>query len=232
MNRTASVLLGAVALAASFSATFAKSGLAVSSSGNTPHLFIHASKYRVLYDQSGGDDGSVIVSQNFESDFDIYDSQAADDFTVPAGQKWTIQEVDVAGAYFNGPGQGPAVSENVYFYKDAKGLPGKLLKKGSFTVNGADDGFGNFAIDLGKKGIKLGPGKYWVSVQVNMDSTSGEWGWALRTPIAGSEAVWQNPGDGFGTGCVTWASDCLAAPGHHPSGGADQDMTLKGKTKT
>ena len=31
-----------------------------------------------------------------------------------------------------------------------------------------------------------------------------QWGWELRAGD-GEPAVWRNPGDGFGTGCVDWA---------------------------
>jgi hypothetical protein len=36
----------------------------------------------VVYSQNGTDSGIGIVSQNFESSFDIYDAAAADDFVV------------------------------------------------------------------------------------------------------------------------------------------------------
>src|SRR5437870_4604287 len=66
-----------------------------------------AGKSGVVYSQNGTDSGIGIVSQNFESSFDIYDAAAADDFKV---NKATIVEVDVHGVYFNGAG--PAQSVN------------------------------------------------------------------------------------------------------------------------
>ena len=53
-------------------------------------------------------------SQNFESSFDTYDDELADDFVVPSGQTWNINQVDAGGVYYNGAG--PAVSANVSFY--------------------------------------------------------------------------------------------------------------------
>ena len=56
---------------------------------------------------------------------DPFDSFAADDFVVPAGQTWNITEVDVAGEY--SVGGGPAASFNVFFYADCATLPGTLV---------------------------------------------------------------------------------------------------------
>ena len=65
-----------------------------------------ASPRDVLYDQMDQPAGTPggVTSQDFEVDFDAYDSFAADDFVVPAGG-CTITGVDVAGEYSTG---GPA----------------------------------------------------------------------------------------------------------------------------
>lgn len=41
----------------------------------------------------------------------------------------------------------------------------------------------------------------------------GEWGRVTTSARSGAPAVYENPGDGFGTGCTTWATmqDCAAA---------------------
>src|ERR1700730_17371084 len=70
----------------------------------------------VLYDQYNNAGANATVSQDFEPANNAFDNQGADDFVVPAGQTWTINEVDVQGLYFNGPG--PAASFNVFFYQD------------------------------------------------------------------------------------------------------------------
>ena len=33
---------------------------------------------------------------------------------------------------------------------------------------------------------------------------NGQWFWHNRTVQTNAGAVWQNPGDGYGTGCITW----------------------------
>ena len=169
----------------------------------------------VLYDQTANDSGSGIVSQNFEATYDAYDAQGADDFVVPAGKTWKVSEIDVGGAYFNG--SGPAMSQNVTFYKDKKGKPGAVVAE-FMEVMGKDNGTGSFSIKLPKT-VKLAGGKYWVSVQANMDyAVGGEWAWENQTTSEGKGAAWQNPGDGFGSGCTKYAAEskCIPdSPGDH-----------------
>jgi hypothetical protein len=161
----------------------------------------------VLYDQNNDDNGVGVVSQNFEADLDAYDSQLADDFVVPdTGHPWQITGVTVTGVYFNG--LGPAASETVTFYRDANGVPGEV--ENTQTVVGADSN-GSFTIPLDK--FALPAGHWWVSVQANMDfSSGGEWGWETRNGQNGTAAVFQNPGDGFATGCTSWTTMTTCIP--------------------
>src|SRR5262249_47463058 len=126
-------------------------------------VFATRGAHRLLYDQNDVAQGIAVVSQNFEHIYDTFDAQAADDFAVPSGERWTVKEVDVTGQYMEGAG--PPNSENVFFYTSALGRPGGVVHSFHDLV-GAENG-GAFAIDLGR-GVKLGPGHYWVSVQVNM----------------------------------------------------------------
>jgi hypothetical protein len=78
------------------------------------HVFVRPSAHRTLYDQNDQSNGIMIVSQKFgEPRFAVFDTQGADDFTVPPGTQWTVKEIDITGVYFNGAG--PATSENVRF---------------------------------------------------------------------------------------------------------------------
>src|SRR5690242_13001912 len=90
-----------------------------------------------LYDQNGGGVGDGILSQNVEPEWDAYDNQGADDFTVPVGHTWRIIDVDVTGVGT------PTDSENVFFYKNHKGRPGKLVAKCERLI-GKGDGYGAF----------------------------------------------------------------------------------------
>jgi hypothetical protein len=113
-----------------------------------------------------------------------------------------VSEVDVSGEYY---GSGPAASENVFFYENSSGLPGKLVKSFS-DLDGADGSSGSFEITL-PKAIKLKAGTYWVSVVANCAyDTCGEWDWDVRSVQNGYPAAWRSPNGGNGTKCENWGT--------------------------
>jgi hypothetical protein len=146
----------------------------------------------------------AIGSQDFEPTLNTLDDQAADDFvlaTPPPGINIYITAVRVLGEYSTGGG--PASSFNVYFYSNGAGnLPGTLIGAYlnlSYTGTPTD-----FRINLPHP-VPFGPGTHWVSVQARQDSnTNGQWFWHNRTVQTDAGAAWQNPADGYGTGCITW----------------------------
>ncbi|MGE5212868.1 MAG: hypothetical protein ACM3NN_04145 [Nitrospirota bacterium] len=154
------------------------------------------------YDNAATEPPLGIGSQQFEPAMAGFDDQAADDFVVDLLplHVFYITEVNVMGEYSQGGG--PASSFNVYFYRDAPGhLPGELigaLLNQPYTGTPPD-----FTIHL-TAGL-FDPGTYWISVQAVMDfNPNGQWFWHNRTLQSNSGAAWQNPGNGYGTGCVTW----------------------------
>lgn len=183
----------------------------------------HKSLAAAIYSQMDNDLGVGIVSQNFEATYDVYDNSGADDFTVPAGQKWIVKSVNVGGAYFNG--SGPMASVNVNFYKNKAGKPGAAVA--SFPALVPSDNGGSLSIAL-PSAVKLKAGSYWMEVQANMDfAVGGEWAWENRSVVNGAGAVWQNPGNGFGTGCTTWGDEATCIP----NGQGDKMFALYGKVK-
>lgn len=171
--------------------------------GATATLSAVTSTEPTIYDQNDVPNGSQAYSNSGGSSGSSYDSQAADDFAVPAGQTWTISEIDVTGAnesYYSCSGAGDSV--NVFVYDDASGAPGTLLYSDTVT---AADGLGqngcSFAIpvDVGP----LATGHYWLSVQANDPS---QWYWRMRGNIANDYSMWQNPANGWTTGCTTWGN--------------------------
>ncbi|MEO8286250.1 MAG: S-layer homology domain-containing protein [Chloroflexota bacterium] len=175
----------------------------------------------VLYDQYDNDSGGNITSQDFDAANAAYTNQAADDFVVPAGQTWTVTGVDVSGQY---SAAGPAVGYNVYFYNNAGTLPGAVV---ATRLSQAYTGGADPVITLATP-VVLSAGTYWVSVQARMDFTpGGQWYWQGRSVQAGSPAAWQNPGDGFATGCTTWGVKTVCIPSQI---GADQMFRLNGTT--
>jgi len=64
--------------------------------------------------------------------------------------------------------------------------------------------------------VRLRPGTYWVSVQLNVTylQTFGYWAWSIRSSPNGGPAAWRNPGAGWGVGCTRWShlTDCSLGP--------------------
>lgn len=164
----------------------------------------------VLYDQYDNLSQSAVSSQNFETQSDPYDDQAADDFDIGAGETWLIDRVDVAGAYT--PGYGPANSVNVFFYAGAGNLPGApVFTQTEIIPAGLAEG--NFSIALTSPAA-LTQGHYWISVQANQAvNPNGQWFWRNRRAKSDNFAAWRNPGGAFGRGACTFnrAAGCWNA---------------------
>jgi hypothetical protein len=195
-----------------------------------PHKVIsHAPGLTTLYDQTSDELSSTIGSQNFGATYSQYDDAAADDFVVPAGHKWAIKEVDVAGVDY---GSGPASSLNVTFYKNSSGIPSAVKSQCLNESNAGYNGNGGYAIKLVAStctnGVvpKMKAGHYWVSVVANQNYSSGnQWFWTLNGTIHKDDAMWENPGGGFGLDqCVTWC-DLSNVIGYSD----DLAFTLKGR---
>ena len=145
-----------------------------------------------------------IGSQEYEPAMASFNDQAADDFVLPTPPfeiNTFITAVRVMGEYSQGGG--PASSFNVYIYTNAAGhLPGALIAAFlNVPYSGTPP---DFTIDLPNP-LFVSPGTYWVSVQAVQDfKPSGQWYWHNRTVQSNAGAVWQNPGDGYGTGCTSW----------------------------
>jgi hypothetical protein len=161
----------------------------------------------LLYEQVPDGSFSSPAAVSVDASADQVDAQAADDFTVPDGEVWTINGVEVLGA-INTAATG--TTANVHLYGGGGAVPGApLFSQSSIPVPDCPGGSCNFTANV-SGAPKLGPGTYWVSVQATAESLSELWYWAIYTPDAtfGSPFVWQNPGNGFnaGSGCTSWTS--------------------------
>ena len=101
------LLLAPAVLGATGSASAKKSGGTASLGAKSTTIRLYrpanpAAPAVVLYDQYDNISANSTSSQNFESGFDAYDDELADDFVVPTGDTWNIKQVDVAGEYCNG----------------------------------------------------------------------------------------------------------------------------------
>ena len=171
-----------------------------------PHL--DSPRSVLLWDQTDNPAGGSIGSQDFEPAFDIFDDEAADDFVVPAGAFWSIDEAFISGGY--NAGGGPAAAVNLYFYSDSGGTPGGVVC--GYPLLNPIDGGGSFLITLPRPCV-LRAGTYWVSAQARQDfGTNGQWYRSTRSAQNGSESRWRNPGNGYGTGCTSFTpvSSCVA----------------------
>ena len=87
-------------------------------------------------------------------------------------------------------------------------LPGTLVAS---RLENPYTGSNDFVITLPDP-VTLSEGHYWVSVQARQDITqAGFWLCHNRTVQSNSGAAWQNPGNGFGTGCVVWVRKVACA---------------------
>jgi|GEM_PF-3969993 len=151
---------------------------------------------RVLHDQYDSPSYMSLSSQSFEPRHKAYDAHAADDFIVPAGESWVVDELDVAGVY--SPGGGPAESVNITIYATSDSLPGAAVFSQTNIVPSAGLDTGDYTIPL-YPAIRLPSGTYWISVQANQSATQGgQWYWRGRKSSFNHNAAWRNPGGAFG----------------------------------
>jgi len=169
-----------------------------------------------LWNQSDNISSSDISSQDFTDgggSLNQYDSRAADDFLVPEGFFWVIDTVRAFGA-FDETTPDLIDSVDVAFFVDKDGLPGQLVAQCVYDDVFPDDLTDpEFTIDLPHTCL-LQPGIYWVSVRANIGFIqNGQWFWFERNVQTLSPFAWENPGDGFSTGCVKFTpaqADCGA----------------------
>ena len=152
--------------------------------------------------------GNGTPAQDFEAAFNIYDTEAADDFIIPAGGARSIISVE---AVFTNP-NGTAVM-NVY--ADAANSPGALVFSESFPGIVASP-----IMLISTTCPPLDPGKYWLSLQMDQAFlVTGQAFWTTATEeLGGTPWMVQNPGNGFASGCTTWAdgAGCGFAGGSGP----------------
>lgn len=174
----------------------------------------------LLYDQNNNASGNGAPDQDFEAAFNAYDSRGADDFEVTFAGGWVVEQVTTVGTT-----GGATTSVDVQFLADAAGFPDAAPVTGCDypgIVPTSQVG-GSFVLDL-PTGCNLTTGFYWVAIQANQDfGTAGQHFWSNRTVQSNQGAVWENPGDGFATGCTTWDRMTTCGVG----GGASPDFLFQ-----
>lgn len=189
--------------------------VSMATSGSAHHAATQPSQFLRCYSQIAGNGGGGVVSQNFKRSVRGYNSIAAGDLNLR--RPCTVMSIDVFGSYDSG--SGPATSENVVFYADNNGVPGKPIAVR--PAQGGTDIDGDFLISLGRP-VKLQAGRYWMAVQINMDfQDGGVWYWDTNKVQRSYPSVWRNRADGFGTGCVTFTALTTCMPS-----GVGPDLTF------
>lgn len=200
----------------------------------------------VLFSTLGGvpSPQGVVTSQNF-TDLAGF-SAAADDFTIPASDRfWFIDTVKVLGDYAGAAGVADSV--NVYILGDSAGLPDTTnLSAGSiYALENSpytDTDSGDFLIAL-PGSLLLPAGSYWLVVQVNMSSgAADQWYWGESASAVdsglptGFESAWFHSGGVFSVACEdVWGpriSGCAVDGGGGPPVDPDLAFELGGSVPT
>lgn len=210
--------VAALALAAAASGTAAMAG---PNPGELQHAAvhrdIHGAKPRAhitCFKQVTGLDGNGVQS-TLDYDRISWIDQGAVDFTLTGD--CVITDIYAYG-YMDGEDHHQgfwAKAWNVRFYWAQKNHPGTPVSE-QLDLHGVQDNVGNVAITL-VPSIFIGAGDhYWVSVQSIEDSEyygylATWWNWATIGKPIGYESVWENPGDAWHTGCISYQplSQCL-----------------------
>ena len=111
---------------------------------------------------------------------------SADDFVVPMGVTWDIDEIWVDG--FASSASEPE-SFTVAFYEDNEGAPGNLIVEVSGIAADMTDGY---LLDLTSQSTEFAPGTYWVAVWGYYSASAladGRWNWFLGAAPIGNEAM-------------------------------------------
>jgi len=174
----------------------------------------------VLANYTNANSNTDITSQEFGAGNPTFSNMAADDFVVPAGPNAIICQVAIVGSFSTGGFAADPTSDiDMNIYADAGGLPGALVFSETFDPAVVDpDNDGNFILDPTAVPVLTAGATYWMSIVADMDfATGGQWFWAGSSDVSDNPAMFQNPGDGFGSGCTTWApaTICLAGTGEN-----------------
>ena len=144
---------------------------------------------------------------------------AGDDFVVPAGETWQIDQIFVPGSYT--AGAGPAPNFDVTLYDDLGGAPNVIVANKT-AVSPLSDVDGDITLDLNSS-IVLTAGTYWLSVNANMNFAGPpeQWFWTARTVQTGAPYHWLETGV-FGTSCMSvWQPGAAVCD---VGGGVDPDL--------
>ncbi|KEF42130.1 MAG: hypothetical protein ER33_07845 [Cyanobium sp. CACIAM 14] len=141
--------------------------------------------------------GYDLPSQDFP-DFPAFTAAGFDDFSLT--QPTALTAITAFGTEQGTPSANVQVRAAIWSTPDLSGSP---LVSFTGTETGSD-------LVFDPMGYVISPGTYWLSAQIVRPITGGQWYWQESDTLTGADALWQNPGGGFGYG---------PAPGPLPDGG-------------
>ncbi|PLX18962.1 MAG: hypothetical protein C0599_11480, partial [Salinivirgaceae bacterium] len=168
----------------------------------------------MLYDQISNPAASYPNSMNSYLATDAANKNkttfSADDFTVPTGETWDIDFIDVLGKINTYAATPDVDTVNVFIYaeSDTAAMPGATIVYSASNITSLDyKGDGDFLLNLPTTAT-LTEGTYWLCVQAVRDhSTDDYWAWeAQETGANGAAFFYKNPELGFYYNAPDWTS--------------------------
>ena len=151
-----------------------------------------------LWDQTDNVSAGNAAPSQYFPDFDEA-GYAADDFVVPAGQTWQVDQILIPGVYADDDEIAP--NFDVTIYDDVGGVPGTLVV--SATVYPTSDISGEVTLDLVPP-LSIASGSHWLSVNANalFGASQTQWFWRTRTVQNGAPYHWMETSGIFATPCI------------------------------
>lgn len=170
-------------------------------------LFSSAGAQSLLYDQTTGTlSGGILCRKHDVAANFSFDTEGAEDFTVPNGVTWSIDSIKAYGFYNT---TAPNASRTIVtIYSDNSGVPGSVVFLD--TVYDADVDNNGSLEPYFQNPIVLTGGTYWLSVKLYTSNTP--WYWRRITePASSYQFLWQNPNGGYAV-CTSWTNltSCLS----------------------
>ncbi len=181
-----------------------------------------AETFPTLISKSQGTDTNAYADQHFDAAYATFDIFVADNFTVPTGHTWTIQQITWHGNGWNGyTGMANSSAFDCYVFNDASGEPAgiPIYNEGTpvFHESWAPSAPNVTIIEtppppgspypFGESSVQAEPtappavtaGTYWVSCfpTLSFSAGYGQWGSYVSDVTTGVHGMAANPGGGF-----------------------------------
>jgi len=164
-------------------------------------FFLTLTSYsQILYTQNTPAHGDVIVKEDFEYGYGAI-ARAADDFEVPAGQTWTINQIDLPGRYLSG-GMGDYYSAvgavRIKFLADDSGKPGTEVADQLITLYPPTIQYDPNLELVIPGGVTLPAGIYWMVVYTDVwGEVWQSWYWKSTDSLTRHPAMFRNTDPDF-----------------------------------